>query len=419
MSSSCIFYPYAQQRSLLGSAILLASIVTTPAFAAVLDDLSMSHRVQGEVRYFWQDALYGQTTPLRPSIAWEPEVSWRGEAPVAVYFKGFARENFLGDSYRSHADVRELYMIYEGNNWDVVAGANKVFWGVTESRHLVDVINQSDLVENIDGEDKLGQPMLNLNLQADWGRIAFFILPYFRERTLPDDNDRFRLPLSIDNEALYDSGDEEWHNDFAVRYSHYIESLDFGISYFNGTNREPRYELLLEPPAAAGFPPAASLQARYVQMRQYGLDLQYTVDSWLLKLEAIYRSTAEDDFLASVSGLEYTIYQIFGTDGDLGLLLEYLNDRRDERIDPVQGDDDVFAGLRWAANDIDGTSILGGAVVDLAGGTTFLSIEAERRLRDDLKLEFAVRLITQADEDDSAFALRNDDYAELGLNYYF
>jgi len=54
------------------------------------------------------------------------------------------------------------------------------FWGVTEFQHLVDIINQTDLVENIDTEDKLGQPMINLALINDWGTVDLFIMPYFR-----------------------------------------------------------------------------------------------------------------------------------------------------------------------------------------------------------------------------------------------
>ena len=48
-------------------------------------------------------------------------------------------------------------------------GVGKVFWGVTESQHLVDIINQTDLVENIDTEDKLGQPMLETTWLQNWG----------------------------------------------------------------------------------------------------------------------------------------------------------------------------------------------------------------------------------------------------------
>ena len=55
-------------------------------------------------------------------------------------------------------------------------GVGKVFWGVTESRHLVDVVNQSDFVEDLDGEDKLCQPMLALTLKLVWGTFDLFVL---------------------------------------------------------------------------------------------------------------------------------------------------------------------------------------------------------------------------------------------------
>jgi hypothetical protein len=70
------------------------------------------------------------------------------------------------------------------NNRKILLGANKVFWGVTESRHLVDIINQTDLVEDIDEEQNLGQPMVNLLLQRDWGQLDFYLKPWFREPVL-------------------------------------------------------------------------------------------------------------------------------------------------------------------------------------------------------------------------------------------
>ena len=64
-------------------------------------------------------------------------------------------------------------------------GIDKVFWGVIESRHLVDYINQTDGVEDVDGEDKLGQPMINLGLQRDWGDLIFFCCLIFVNGPLP------------------------------------------------------------------------------------------------------------------------------------------------------------------------------------------------------------------------------------------
>jgi hypothetical protein len=81
-----------------------------------------------------------------------------------------------------------------------------VFWGVTESSHLVDIINQSDFVENIDTEDKLGQPMVSLRWLPEWGTLDLFLMPLHRERTFQGLAGRPRLPLPIDQDnPVYES----------------------------------------------------------------------------------------------------------------------------------------------------------------------------------------------------------------------
>ncbi|MDA7657788.1 hypothetical protein N8737_03705, partial [Verrucomicrobia bacterium] len=98
------------------------------------------------------------------------------------------------DSERSHVDLREFHIQRIADQWEWRVGVSKVFWGVTESQHLVDVINQTDLVENVDGEDKLGQPMVNLSWISDQaGVIDLFYLPYFRERTFPGRGGAFTM----------------------------------------------------------------------------------------------------------------------------------------------------------------------------------------------------------------------------------
>ncbi len=80
------------------------------------------------------------------------------------------------------------------------AGIGKVFWGVTEALHLVDIINQTDLVENPDGEQKLGQPLLKFSLERDWGILDFYALPGFRERTFPGEAGRLRTHPRVDTD---------------------------------------------------------------------------------------------------------------------------------------------------------------------------------------------------------------------------
>ena len=201
-----------------------------------------------DTRAFWLDSRYpDQEGGLNTSLLLQPEAYWQSdEGDHRISIVGFARGDFQ-DSERSHADLREAYWGYESDTWDVVAGINRVFWGVTESRHLVNVINQSDLVEDIDQEDKLGQPMINLNLQRDYGRFELYVLPWFRERTFPGPDGRFRTPLPVDGDnAVYESSAGQNHVDFALRYSHYFGDIDIGAHLFEGTSREPRFTVAPE-----------------------------------------------------------------------------------------------------------------------------------------------------------------------------
>ena len=87
----------------------------------------------------------------------------------SIKFVGFARLDQYDDR-RTHADIRELYWQTYNNNWEFSFGFKKVFWGKTESVHLVDIINQTDAVESFDGEAKLGEFMA----QATYFCITLF-----------------------------------------------------------------------------------------------------------------------------------------------------------------------------------------------------------------------------------------------------
>jgi hypothetical protein len=315
------------------------------------------------------------------------------------------------DSERSLIDLREAYWALEADAFELLIGANTIFWGVTESVHLVDIINQTDAVADIDGEDKLGQPMVNLAMQRDWGFISVYLLPYFRERTFSGAEGRFRTPLPVNtDQAQYESSAGENHVDLALRYSHYIGDIDIGLSVFNGTSREPR--LLPNDDGTALLP-------YYDQIDQFGVDLQYTHDAWLWKLEAIVRDGFADTFAAAVGGFEYTLYQVGESAADVGLLFEYQYDGRGE-FEPIAiADNDLFAGTRLALNDTQDTAVLAGIGYDLDTHETFINIEAERRLGEDYVLELRARALSGAREDNATYALARDDYVQLQLSRYF
>lgn len=153
--------------------------------------------------------------------------------------------------------------------------------------------------------------------------------------------------------------------DITLRYSHYFGDVDVGLSLFSGTSREPRFV-----PTADGL----NLLPAYDQIDQVGVDLQYTRDAWLWKLEAIARNGYSHSFAAAVGGFEYTFYQVIGNATDIGLLLEYQYDGRNELEPFTIADNDVFVGTRLALNDVHDTAVLAGISYDIDTGETFMNI---------------------------------------------
>ena len=392
---------------------LIAIALLPVAAAADEAALEWSGSLEFQARVFAEDSLWPGQAPEAGqfSLAASPELRWRSDdgnqrASLIPYLRWDAV-----DAERSLIDLREAYWAWQGDETEILVGANVVFWGVTESVHLVDIVNQTDFAGDIDGEDKLGQPMVNVVLQKDWGQFGVFLMPWFRERTFPGADGRFRPALPVDaDRAEYESSAGQSHLDVALRYSHYFGDFDVGLSVFSGTSREPRFV-----PAADGD----VLLPWYDQVDQVGLDLQYTRDAWLWKLEAIARNGYSHTFAAAVGGFEYTFYQVGESDADVGLLVEYQYDGRNA-LEPITiADNDLFVGTRLAMNDIDDTSVLAGFAYDVETGETFVNIEAERRFGDSWVFELRARAFTGAERNDVTYPIANDDYVQLHLAKHF
>ncbi len=387
------------------------SVLMMFSFSAQANDLS--GYFGGEARYFFNEPLSSEQSEHNAAITANVEYFHDfdgGDQRIAV--TGFARVD-SEDSERSHADLRELYWWKNFGGFEIYAGIRKVFWGVTESIHLVDVLNQTDNLENIDGEDKLGQPMIELVTAQDWGTVSAYILPYFRERQFLGKDSRLRPGIRILDDAQYQSSDEEQHVDFALRWSHYIGIWDIGLSHFSGTGRDPIFDVVF---TDSGEP---VLRPLYRQIDQAGLDLQATVDAWLLKLEAISISEKNGpQNTAFVGGLEYSFFTVGGTNADLGIVSEY---QFDDRTGPRQtaSQNDLVLGFRWAFNDVDGSEILALMSQDLDHSNRFFSLEFSRRLNDKWKVEAEARVFSSIDSDTLEYSFREDDYIKIEIRRYF
>lgn len=392
------------------SALFVASSQSLCIYAA---DYELSGKVDVQARFYQDDGQFsGQDYHLNLSAAIEPEFYWEwNSGRDSLTFKPFYRHD-QHDDERNHGDIRELLWRRTGDNWELRTGLGKVFWGVTEFQHLVDVINQTDAVESFDAEEKLGQAMVNLSLVQDWGIVDVFVLPGFRERTFPGRKGRLRSGLVVNTDAAeYESSAEEKHIDLALRWSHSVDVFDAGVYWFKGTDREP----VLQHRRVGG---KEELVPYYQQVDQFGVDLQATIDSWLLKFEAINKRNSDSNYTATQLGFEYTFYGISESAADLGVLLEYgWDERDDESTSGVQND--LFLGARFTLNDTQNTELLLGAGYDMDYNTKSFVIEGNRRIGNNWKLVLDGRFFSVAQNNAPSAVLRKDDYVQLTVEYYY
>lgn len=399
-------------RGIFQAAALAAAtaVAASPALGDV--EFDASGYIEPELQIFFESPSDARQHNDNISVAGQLELEVFLSPDHTLILTPFARLDARDDE-RTHVDLREGYFEAIFDRFELRIGLKKVFWGRTEAAHLIDVINQTDNLESVDGEEKLGQPMVNVTVPTDFGIFDFYWLPYFRERQFPGVDGRPRLNMPISNDiTLYESDREEEHQDFAARWSHYVGAWDFGVSHFYGTARDP----LLVPQLDGNMQPI--LIPYYPLMHQTAVDVQATYGPMLYKFEGFHRWQLDENWTQATGGIEYSFYGVFGTPGDIGIVAEYIWDERGRSAsNPFQND--LFAGLRWTANDIQSTSILGGGIVDLDGGGYVLSVEAERRIGEDFFLQVETRLFVDVPMSDPFFSYADDDFLQVRLARYF
>ena len=403
-------------KHLLTGFILATALLQTAAIAA-----QWSGYVSGQYRGFFEDPADPRQHNNYLSAAAEPEFyhDWRGGDHSFNTILFYRVDQY--DDNRTHGDIRELSWTGVFDAFEVTAGISKGLRGVAEPQHLVDIINQTDLVESVDAEDKLGQPMVRLGTARDWGNLDFFVLPWFRERTFPGPEGRPRpeVVVDTDSDAIYDFEAGQDHIDLALRYSHYIGEWEFGLSYFSGIDRLPSNFV---PVAFAPNGQPSAVVPVYSLINQAGIDSQVFFGDWTWKLEAInkeYRSGVRkgSHTFQSVFGFEYTWVGFTGGASDLGFVVEYHYSDANAR--ETIFDNDLATALRFVLNDAQSTEVLMGFLTDADTHTAAGFIEASRRMGQNWVLEAELRTYNGTEEDRPLFSFRFDNFLQVDLAYHY
>ncbi len=399
------------------SAVLLGIAATLALVAVATADDETEIEIFGEIEFegtlFALDPQFAAQERDNASVAGKVtfQAQWWG-GDLAFRLTPFARLDLVDDR-RTHFDLREAKFDLVADEWSVTFGVDTVFWGKTEAVHLVDIINQDDGVEDIDGEEKLGQPMVRIGYTSDFGDFSVFYLPYFRERTFAGAEGRLRLnPVVNVSAPVFETGAEEWTPSFAARYTGVFGDVDLGASAFHGLSRDPAF-----------FFDGTNLRPVYERITQVGVDVQYTSEATLWKAEGIYRwgqknaAFNEENYLALTGGLEHTLYSVFDN-ADLGLIAEYSWDSRGEDSLSVF-ENDAILGMRLALNDEANTSALLTGAVDLDDGAVGVRLEAERRIADNWKLGLEGQAFLNGTRAGPGGSFADDHYLRVKLTWFF
>ncbi len=408
-----------------GATVAIAALAVMAAAGAEARVLEFSGDVSTQAQWYPQSPAFAGQRSATGGLVLEPTLYGQMAQSISFTVTAFFRYD-SADSQRSHADLREAYLLTYGewgeDSWELRLGIDRVFWGVAELHNLVDIVNQLDFVEHPRNRPKLGQPMAHLTISGDWGIAESFLLPYHRKRTFAGRAGRHRSEHLIHENPLYENGVEERHLDVAFRYSNTVGLFDFGLSAFVGTNREPSF---LVSDQSVPLPATSTrLIPWYEQIQQFGLDAQLTTEPWLYKLEAIHRSGArnvlgqEEDYSAFILGVERTLYALFGSRTDLTVLAEWLYDSRERRATSVWANDLFVAGA-LAFNDVQGTEIVAGVLADLRHDTRSLSLEAKRRLSNSWSVRVEAIANLSADPQDLTYGGRRDSFLGMDFTYSF
>ena len=382
---------------------LIISIILSSSY--LYSKVERYGEVSFENRSFSEQGLFDQqknhySFTLSPEFYFESE-----DQNTSFTFKTKIRKDSL-DNERNLFDIQDLSLIKVKNSYETRIGIRRDFWGVTETVHRVDIINQTDQVESFDGEDKLGQPMINFSLERDWGVLDIYALIGFRERTFAGEKGRLRAPFLIDtNSAIYESGAKNLRTDFAFRWSQSYRNLEIALSHFSGTSREPKF---INKTASSKTP-------YYGIIDQTGLEALYITGGLALKLEAISRSGQGDRFSAATVGFEYTQVGILSSRLDLGWILELNYDDRYE-------ESPLALGTRLIFNDMYDSQILSGVMRNEETGETNVFVEASRRIGNCCRMSFESIYFNGGNDSNKMQKmfehLKQDDFVRLEFIYY-
>ena len=322
------------------------------------------------------------------------------------------------DKERSLFDISQGYILYFNKRSELKIGKEKIFWGVTELKNLVDIVNSPD---NASGEEKskLGQTLISYSyIDNNFGFIDLIYMPEFHKPSQVGKKGRLRLNLPTeDYNTVYEGGAGEKTPSWAAKWQNSFGNTDISFQLFRGTSRDTSTIPKIENGQVKYF-------AGYERVSQFGSFIQKVSGPFIYKFEGIKRNGQKNslykrqNYYSYITGLEYIKTRLYQKMWDLNLFLEYSNDDRGSSSTDIF-QNDLFLGSRISLNDVDGTEITQTLSLDMDGNGNIGSIEISSRLRETLRITADYRFYWSLKKADTLYSFRKDNYIGIRLTNYF
>ena len=367
-------------------------------------------------RFFHKDNAYPSQTN-----------TYSVELKSEFFFEPSKNSNFLLEPYyrydqhdkeRSLFDISQGFFLYFNDYGEFKIGKEKIFWGITELKNPVDVINSPD---SASGEEKakLGQSLISYSyINDNFGYIDLIYMPEFHKSTQIGKKGRLRLNLPTENyNTIYEGGAGEKTPSWAFKWQNSFGDSDISFQFFRGTSRDVSTIPVVENGQLKYF-------AGYERISQIGSFLQKVNGPLIFKFEGIKRNGQKnslyerENFFSYITGIEYVKTRVFRELWDLNLFLEYSNDDRGSKSTDIF-QNDLFIGSRISLNDVEGTEITQSLTLDLDGNGNTGIIEVSTRLMDSLRITADYNFYWSLKSSDTLYSFRRDNYFGIKVTNYF
>ncbi|WP_199610179.1 hypothetical protein [Flocculibacter collagenilyticus] len=376
-----------------------------PCFAAdLLDNISVDLATTG--RYYFNAEDKNQTVNNQFSKGIKAEAKFSHKFEHAKFnSQVFANWNDA-DEARRYIDIRKANLYFRKNDFTFGAGVDTFFWGVSESINVVNVMNQSDLMESLDGKVKLGQTFVSVSNRFSNGDISFYYLPEFRAITFPE-RPSYGLPIADHDQYEDDKKD----GGFAARGLFYYDQFEFAVSYFKGTRRSPI--LMRQSPSSPLLTPY------YLQTENMMFDGVYLSEDFTLKLEAKAGKELNNGFTTANLGIEYPSYLFADYIEEVTFIAEYVFDDRKLTAE-THGQNDLFIGAKFDFGDTNQGRVRFLYSYDFDYSGQYAELSYQYRLNDYVRVKAKVmKVLTAEPTDQRLYALTGEEFAKFSLHYAF